>query len=141
MDFTYPKTEKLKSRTVINSLFSDGKTIGKYPLRLVYVENSAESTDKIKFGVSVSKVRRKFCKSSRVVVFRPVKRGNCRKSVIVSCRPSCPKPKPDNCSPGARLIPTFCERPRSWETLKSSGRPKNARAIIVSVPVASPLPR
>ena len=55
MDFTYPKTEKLKSRTVINSLFSDGKTIGKYPLRLVYVENSAESTDKIKFGVSVSK--------------------------------------------------------------------------------------
>ena len=55
MDFTYPKTEKLKSRTVINSLFSDGKTIGKYPLRLVYVENSTESADKIKFGVSVSK--------------------------------------------------------------------------------------
>ena len=55
MDFTYPKTEKLKSRTVINSLFSDGKTIGKYPLRLVYIENSAESADNIKFGVSVSK--------------------------------------------------------------------------------------
>ena len=55
MDFTYPKTEKLKSRTVINSLFSDGKTIGKYPLRLVYIESSAESADKIKFGVSVSK--------------------------------------------------------------------------------------
>ena len=55
MDFTYPKTEKLKSRTVINSLFSDGKTIGKYPLRLVYIENCAENADKIKFGVSVSK--------------------------------------------------------------------------------------
>ena len=55
MDFTYPKTEKLKSRTVINSLFSDGKTIGKYPLRLVYIENDAESADKIKFSVSVSK--------------------------------------------------------------------------------------
>ncbi len=55
MDCTYPKTEKLKSRKIIDSLFSDGKTISKFPLRLVYVETELEPFEKIKFGVSVSK--------------------------------------------------------------------------------------
>ena len=54
MDFKYPKSEKLKSRKAIDLLFSEGKSVSKYPLRLVYapLENSEE---KIKFGVSVSK--------------------------------------------------------------------------------------
>lgn len=51
----YPKIEKLKSRTQINLLFTEGKTVSKYPLRLVYAEiNDLEQTD-IKIGVSVSK--------------------------------------------------------------------------------------
>ncbi len=55
MPFTYPKAEKLKSKTTIDSLFSIGKSVSKYPLRLVYVPINLENEEKIKFGVSVSK--------------------------------------------------------------------------------------
>lgn len=59
MDFTYSKIEKLKSKITIDLLFSKGKSISKYPLRLVYVESEygiPEGSDqKIKMGVSVSK--------------------------------------------------------------------------------------
>ncbi len=54
MDFTYPKNEKLKSQKTIDLLFSKGKSVTKYPLRLVYVETNDE-LEKLKFGVSVSK--------------------------------------------------------------------------------------
>ena len=55
MQFTYPKAEKLKSKTTIDSLFSFGKSVSKYPLRLVFVPIELENNQKIKFGVSVSK--------------------------------------------------------------------------------------
>ena len=55
MQFTYPKHEKLKSKTTIDLLFTEGKSVSKYPLRLVYVENSELNTELIKMGVSVSK--------------------------------------------------------------------------------------
>jgi len=55
MTFTYPKNEKLKSKNTIDLLFSQGKSISKYPLRLVFVENSLEEKEIIKMGVSVSK--------------------------------------------------------------------------------------
>lgn len=54
MDFSYPKNEKLKSRKTIDSLFTEGKSVSKFPLRLVYIPIE-ESDEKIKFGVSVSK--------------------------------------------------------------------------------------
>ncbi len=53
-DFTYPKTEKLKSRKIIDLLFSEGKSISKFPLRLVYAPTK-EVEEKLLFGVSVSK--------------------------------------------------------------------------------------
>ena len=55
MQFTYPKKEKLKSKTTIDLLFSEGKSVSKYPLRLVYVENTEPNAELIKMGVSVSK--------------------------------------------------------------------------------------
>ena len=59
MKFTYPKTEKLKSKITIDLLFSKGKSVSKYPLRLVFVESDygipEDSEQKIKMGVSVSK--------------------------------------------------------------------------------------
>jgi ribonuclease P protein component len=59
MNFTYPKSEKLKSKITIDLLFSKGKSVSKYPLRLVFVESDygiAEDSDqKLKMGVSVSK--------------------------------------------------------------------------------------
>ena len=54
MDFSYPKKDKLKSKNVIDLLFTDGKSVSKYPLRLVY--STINDSDKnLKFGVSVSK--------------------------------------------------------------------------------------
>ncbi|MEM0541539.1 ribonuclease P protein component [Flavobacterium sp. j3] len=55
MDFTYPKSEKLKSKKIIDLLFSEGKSVGKYPLRLVYVQHDFEENVPVKMGVSVSK--------------------------------------------------------------------------------------
>jgi ribonuclease P protein component len=55
MNFTYPKNERLKSKTTIGLLFSEGKSVSKYPLRLVYRQAEADSEEKIKLGVSVSK--------------------------------------------------------------------------------------
>jgi len=55
MSFTYPKNERLKSKTTIGLLFSEGKSVSKYPLRLVYRQAEENSEEKIKLGVSVSK--------------------------------------------------------------------------------------
>lgn len=55
MRFTYPKSEKLKSKKTIDLLFSKGKSVSKFPLRLVYVALDEESQDKTTVGVSVSK--------------------------------------------------------------------------------------
>lgn len=55
MNFTYPKNEKLKSKITIGLLFTEGKSVSKYPLRLVYKAGSFDEGEKIKMGVSVSK--------------------------------------------------------------------------------------
>jgi ribonuclease P protein component len=55
MKNTYPKHEKLKSKTTIDLLFSEGKSVSKYPLRLVFAPVTLEEDEKIKIGVSVSK--------------------------------------------------------------------------------------
>jgi len=53
--FKYPKTEKLKSKNTIDLLFSEGKSVSKYPLRLVFVPTDSEEDVGLKMGVSVSK--------------------------------------------------------------------------------------
>ena len=55
MNFTYPKAEKLKSKTTIDLLFSKGKSVAKYPLRLVYIAGDFGENTPIKMGISVSK--------------------------------------------------------------------------------------
>ena len=55
MTFSYPKAEKLKSKKIIDLLFSEGKSVSKYPLRLVYVKHDFEEDVPLKLGVSVSK--------------------------------------------------------------------------------------
>lgn len=57
MSFTYPKKHKLKSKKSIDVLFSKGKSVSKYPLRLVYAIADANFMDgePMKMGVSVSK--------------------------------------------------------------------------------------
>jgi ribonuclease P protein component len=57
MSFSYPKNHKLKSKRSIDLLFSKGKSVSKYPLRLVYTVQNEQLMDGelIKMGVSVSK--------------------------------------------------------------------------------------
>lgn len=53
-NFTYPPEEKLKKKKTIDLLFSEGQTVTKYPLRLVFVETSKDEPS-LQMGVSVSK--------------------------------------------------------------------------------------
>lgn len=57
MSFSYPKKHKLKSKKSIDLLFSKGKSVSKYPLRLVYAVADEKHMDGelMKMGVSVSK--------------------------------------------------------------------------------------
>lgn len=54
MNFTYPKNEKLKSRKQIEQLFTEGKSVSKYPLRLVYIKTENQE-EPFQISVSVSK--------------------------------------------------------------------------------------
>lgn len=54
LNFTYPKQEKLKKKKSIDLLFTQGKSVAKYPLRLVFTEiENAEVP--FQMGISVSK--------------------------------------------------------------------------------------
>ncbi len=55
MKFSYSKAEKLKSRKIIESLFTEGKSVGVFPLRLFYIELPQSKTAITKTAVSVSK--------------------------------------------------------------------------------------
>ncbi len=55
MKATFCKNERLKSKKEIEVLFSEGKTISSYPVRLVYRKTNFEDDIAIKTAVSVSK--------------------------------------------------------------------------------------
>ncbi|MEW7289581.1 ribonuclease P protein component [Aquimarina sp. 2304DJ70-9] len=55
MKATFNKKERLKSKKEIELLFSEGKSISKYPVRLVYRKSTLEEGVTVKAGVSVSK--------------------------------------------------------------------------------------
>ena len=53
MNFSFPKSEKLKSKKAIKLLFAEGKTVIKYPIKLFYLP--IESSHKTKAAFSVPK--------------------------------------------------------------------------------------
>ena len=55
MRFTFNKKEKLKSKKLIDQLFTEGKSVSAFPLRLVYMPTTFEDEVPVKTGVSVSK--------------------------------------------------------------------------------------
>ncbi len=55
MSFSYPKKEKLKSQKLIEQLFSEGKSVSAFPLRMVYLKTDFEDDVQFKTGVSTSK--------------------------------------------------------------------------------------
>ena len=52
---TYSKKEKLKSKKVIEALFTEGQSVSAFPLRLVYLSADFNEDIIAKTGVSVSK--------------------------------------------------------------------------------------
>ncbi|MEN8124603.1 MAG: ribonuclease P protein component [Bacteroidota bacterium] len=52
---TFKKDEKLKKKKLIEELFSSGKAINAYPIKLIYLQIEHDSLFKIQAGVSVSK--------------------------------------------------------------------------------------
>jgi len=54
MKLYYPKNEKLKSRKQIEKLFTEGKSIVKFPLRLVFIKTE-NIQNPFQISVSVSK--------------------------------------------------------------------------------------
>jgi len=55
MSFSYPKKEKLKSKKLIEQLFSEGNSVSAFPLRMVYLKTEFEDDVQFKTGVSTSK--------------------------------------------------------------------------------------
>ncbi|MFI1772583.1 ribonuclease P protein component [Thalassobellus citreus] len=55
MKFTYNKKEKLKSKKLIDLLFTEGQSVSAYPLRLVYMPTTFNEDLMAKTGLSVSK--------------------------------------------------------------------------------------
>jgi ribonuclease P protein component len=55
MSETYSKKEKLKSKKLIDQMFTEGQSVSAFPLRLVYLPTSFEDNVIAKTGVSVSK--------------------------------------------------------------------------------------
>jgi ribonuclease P protein component len=55
MNFTFHKQEKLKGKKLIKTLFSEGKSITGFPLRLVFLENDHNGNKPLQVGFSVPK--------------------------------------------------------------------------------------
>ncbi len=55
MKYTYSKKEKLKSKILIDQLFTEGQSVSAFPLRLVYLGITFNDDVIAKTGVSVSK--------------------------------------------------------------------------------------
>ncbi len=55
MDYKYPRTEHLKQKSAIEMLFAEGKSVSKYPLRLVYRLDEEKESTSFQIGLTVSK--------------------------------------------------------------------------------------
>ena len=55
MQFTFNKREKLKRSKLIERLFTEGKSVSCYPLKLIYLKLEHDSNFLVQAGVSVAK--------------------------------------------------------------------------------------
>lgn len=78
MDQTFGKNEKLKSKVLINRLFAEGKSINKYPLKLIYIPLCKSEPGNLKTAVSVPK--RNFKKAVDRVYLKRLMREAFRKN-------------------------------------------------------------
>ena len=55
MDFSFPKKEKLKCKRLIEQLFTEGKGVSNYPIKLIYLRTILPEDVQVQAGVTVSK--------------------------------------------------------------------------------------
>jgi len=55
MRYAFPQKEKLKSKKLIDLLFTEGKSVTVYPLKLIYLRTTLPENVKVQAGVTVSK--------------------------------------------------------------------------------------
>ncbi|WP_298781218.1 ribonuclease P protein component [uncultured Polaribacter sp.] len=55
MKFTLGKQERLKSRKLIECLYTEGNSVKKFPLRMIYLQTEHTSSFPAQVGVSVAK--------------------------------------------------------------------------------------
>lgn len=55
MKLSFPKKEKLKNKQLFEKLFSEGKSVSSYPIKLVYLKTELPFDVSIQAGVSVPK--------------------------------------------------------------------------------------
>ena len=53
-NYTYPRTEKLKSRKLIQQLFAEGKSVTASPVKCIYLVNPPELSETLQTGVGAS---------------------------------------------------------------------------------------
>lgn len=53
--FTFPKEEKLKSKKLIETLFTQGEAVTQYPLKLIYTSCELPKEVKVQAAISVPK--------------------------------------------------------------------------------------
>ena len=74
MSHKFPKTEKLKSRKTIERLFSEGKSMTKFPVKLIYLPSEAAITQatfavpkrNFKLAVSRNRIKRQLREAYRL---------------------------------------------------------------------------
>ncbi|ADV48729.1 MULTISPECIES: ribonuclease P protein component [Cellulophaga] len=54
-NFSYSRAEKLKSKKLFEIMFTEGKSVANFPLRVIYVKTDFKDNVPIKAGVTVSK--------------------------------------------------------------------------------------
>lgn len=55
MRFTFSKNEKLKSKKLLEKLFTEGKSVTTYPIKLIYLQVNHNGELPVQAGVSVPK--------------------------------------------------------------------------------------
>jgi len=61
LDFSFPKEEKLKSKTLLEKLFTEGKNLTQFPMKLIYLPT--EFKDQTHIKVAVVAPKKKFKKA------------------------------------------------------------------------------
>lgn len=88
MNQGFGKKEKLKSKTLITQLFKEGKSITRFPLKLIYLPVDTEKSVYIRTGVSVPK--RNFRKAVERIHIKRLMREAYRKNkyLVIEKAPS-----------------------------------------------------